>query len=215
MGIYEILRDTKNYHLHITTGDIKDVVIGVPHHAPLGVAALPCKEHPVADENSGFIGYEVAKLINCNSLIACNSFVDPNKKEDTDYCKKLISWSPKILIEIHGHGGVKANFDIEISSGTLRRTFWSTEMAAKLLMELSHTQVLKKYTVSGNFDAIYFKAKNSFTIPTNKWVAFHIELPKEIRQSKDQYMVFCEALAKVAKDLLGNFEIILAANKKD
>lgn len=206
MQIEKILSDTKNYSLLITPGEIKEVVIGVPHHAPLGVPNLPCKEHPNADENAGFLGYELARLLNCNSIIACNSPVDPNKNKDSCYCKNILSWKPKILVEIHGHGGKSVYFDIEISSGSSANNSWSKEMAERLRAKLSAVPLFQGYTLSGDFNAIRLKAKNTFTITTNEWIAFHIELPKSIRESKDKYSLFCEFLAEIIGEILASYD---------
>lgn len=200
--IDKILNDSETYALLITRGEVREVVIGVPHHAPLGVPKLPCIEHPYSDENTGVIGYEVARLLNCNSVIACNSPIDPNKDKDSEYCKTLLAWKPKFLIEIHGHGGSLAKFDIEISSGSTIRNYWSKEMAERMRAKLFTKSQFLGYTLSGDINQIYFKAKKSYTIKTNEWVAFHIELPKSIRESKEKYSLFCEALAETINELL-------------
>ena len=204
--IEKTLSDAKNYSLLITVGKVKEIVIGVPHHAPLGVSNLPCKEHPYADENSGYLGYEVARLLNCSSIIACNSHIDPNKDKDSDYCKNIMSWKPKILVEIHGHGGKDANFDIEISSGSSSKNIWSKKLAEGLRTQFTKLPLLQGYTLSGNFNAIHFKAKNSFTISTSEWVAFHIELPKSIRESKNKYSIFCDSLAEAINEILKSYD---------
>ncbi len=214
MEIETVLNDTKNSFLIFTSGETTDVVIAVPHHAPLGVTELPCKEHPEADENAGFLGYYLSRLLNCHSIIACNYFLDPNKDKESDYCKKILSLKPKILVEIHGHSGRSAKFDIEISSGNLERDFWSKEMAERLRTILSDSHPLQNYSLSGDFNKIFFKATNSFTITTNEWVAFHIELPKTIRESKNEYELFCKSLAETIKGLLVDSEKILKSNAK-
>jgi hypothetical protein len=198
----KMLNDPENYALLITKGEVKEVVIGVPHHAPLGVPSLPCKEHPYADENAGVIGYEVARLLNCNSIIACNSPIDQNKHNDSEYCKTILAWEPKFLIEVHGHGGNSAKFDIEISSGSVAKNFWSKEMAERIKSKLFTNPQFLGYTLSGDIDQIYFKAKKSYTITTNEWVAFHIELPKSIRASKEKYSLFCKSLAETINEWL-------------
>jgi hypothetical protein len=159
MQIENTLNDTENYALLITPGEVEEVVIGVPHHAPLGVSHLPCKEHPYADENAGLLGYETARLLNCKSIIACNSPIDPNKHKDSDYCQKILAWKPTFLVEIHGHGGVSAKFDIEISSGSSTRNFWAKEMAKRLRTKLSAIPLLDGYTLSGDINKIYFEEK--------------------------------------------------------
>ena len=203
--IEKILNDTGNYALLVTPGEIEEVVIGVPHHAPLGVGHLPCKEHPYADENAGLVGYELARLLNCKSIIACNSPIDPNKSKDSDYCQKILAWKPTFLVEIHGHGGLSAKFDIEISSGNSIRNFWSKEMAKRLRTKLSSLPLLYEYTISGDINKIYFKARKSFTITVDEWIAFHIELPKSIRASKEKYSLFCKALAETISELLASY----------
>jgi hypothetical protein len=215
MFIESLLDDPNNSHLLFTSGESKKIVIGVPHHAPLGISKLPCKDHPDADENTGFLGYYVSRLINCPSIIACNYFLDPNKDKETDYCKKILSMKPKLLIEIHGHGGHKAKFDIEISSGSLENDLWSKELAERLRASLSGIPALQGYTLSGDFNEIYFQAKNSFSITTKEWIAFHIELPISIRQSKSQYIPFCELLAKTANGLLTDFDKILKSQLRN
>lgn len=204
--IEKILNDIENYALLISQGEVREVVIGVPHHAPLGVSNLPCNEHPYADENAGVLGYEVARLLNCSSIIACNSPIDPNKNKDSEYCKKILAWKPKFLIEIHGHGGNSAKFDIEISSGSTTKNFWSQQMAERIRAKLFTRPQFLGYTLSGDINQIYFKAKNSYTITTDEWVAFHIELPKSIRESKDKYSLFCESLAETISELLLSYD---------
>ena len=198
----KILNDPENYALLTTQGEVKEVVIGVPHHAPLGVPTLPSKEHPYSDENAGLIGYEVARLLNCRSIIACNSPIDPNKHKDSDYCKTILAWKPKFLVEVHGHGSNSAKFDIEISSGSIAKNFWSKEMAARIRAKLSTRPQFQGYSLSGDINQIYFKAKKSYTITRDEWVAFHIELPWSIRKSKEKSSLFCEPLAETISELL-------------
>ncbi len=209
------LSDTENYFLLTTLGEVKEVVIGVPHHAPLGVPNLPCKEHPDSDENAGYLGYEVARLLNCNSVIACNSPIDPNKNKDSDYCRCILSWKPKILIEIHGHGSKAAKFDMEISSGSSAKNIWSKELAERLGTKFTMMPLLQSYSLSGDFNTIYFKAKNSFTITTNEWIAFHIELPKSIRESIDTYSLFCKTLAEATNEILASYDEILESQNQN
>lgn len=204
--IEKTLNETENYALVITQGEAREVVIGVPHHAPLGVPTLPCEEHPYADENAGLIGYELARLLNCSNIIACNSPIDPNKHKDSEYCKKILAWKPKFLVEIHGLGGNSAKFDIEISSGSITKNFWSKEMAERIRTNLFTNPQFLGYTLSGDINQIYFKAKKSYTITTNEWVAFHIELPKSIRESKNKCSLFCVSLAETISGLLLSYD---------
>ena len=208
MQIETILEDSINSILIVTPGESKNIVIAVPHHAPIGASTLPCKEHPDADEGAGFLGYYLSRLLNCYSVIACNYFLDSNKHKESDYCKKIISLKPEILVEIHGHGVRNAKYDIEISSGGSDRNCWSQAMAQRLGTRLSDKPSLQGYSLSGDYDAIYFKASGSFTITTNKWIPFHIELPKPIRQDRDQSALFCEALAGTINDVLRDLDKI-------
>lgn len=206
MFIETILDDRANSLLIATPGKVKEIVIGVPHHAPLGVSELPCQEHPAADENTGFLGYYLSRLLDCPAIIACNYFFDPNKHKDSDYFRRIRSWKPKILAEIHGHAGNSAKFDIEISSGSRERNFWSKELAERLGKKLAGAPALQGYTLSGDFNAIHFKATRSLSIVEGAWIGFHIELPKSIRVSRSRYTLFCELLAETLQEILAKFD---------
>jgi hypothetical protein len=205
MDIEMLLDDSENSFLIITPGEVEDVAIGVPHHAPLGTTKLPCEQHRVADENAGYLGYYTARLLGCPSVIACNYFIDANKASDSDYFKKIQSLKPKMLIEIHGHAGISAKFDIEISSGSPERNRWSTELAERLGKKLSNAPLLQGYTLSGDFGAIHFQASKSASVISQEWIPFHIELPKSIRASRSTYFLFCELLAETIKGMLSDF----------
>ncbi|MFC2064980.1 hypothetical protein ACFLXB_07775 [Chloroflexota bacterium] len=206
--IETILADTQNSILLVTPAENPQVVIGVPHHAPLGVPELPCCEHPMSDENTGFIGYHLSRLLNCPAIIACNYFMDSNKHKGSDYYRKLLSLKPKILIEIHGHCSSKVCADIEISSGRAARDHWSQEMAARLQVKLTSIPSLQEHTVSGDFTKIHFKATKSVTITSAKWVPFHLELPWPIRKSQTMSTLLAQALAETIRELLVDFDDI-------
>jgi len=206
MRIENILKDDENSILLFIPADYKEIVVGVPHHAPQGVLELPNEEHPVSDENAGFIGAALAGLLNCPAIIACNYFMDVNKHKSSDYYKKIQSLEPKILAEIHGHSRNKAHFDIEISSGSLEKNFWSQELAGRLSEKLSKEPLLQAYTLSGDFRDIYFQATRSLSITSPAWIAFHIELPRPIRASRDQYLRFCKLLAEALKEILAGMD---------
>ncbi len=55
MNIQAILDDPVSSFLLTTNGELNDIVIGVPHHSPLGRSELPCIEHKEADENTGLL----------------------------------------------------------------------------------------------------------------------------------------------------------------
>ncbi|PKO05373.1 MAG: hypothetical protein CVU41_12100 [Chloroflexi bacterium HGW-Chloroflexi-3] len=204
MTIEMLLNDPVNSYLIFILGRNSDVVIGVPHHAPLGVQDLPCESHPTSDENTGFIGYHLAQMLDCPCLIAGNYFIDPNKYKSSDYFKKIEEISPKFLIEIHGHAGQSAYFDIEISAGSLDKSTLSEKFADQLSSEFSKHPSLRNYTISGNFVQIHFRATKSLTINTDQWTAFHIELPQKLREDQHQYNQLCESLEKIVRVLLSS-----------
>jgi type I restriction enzyme S subunit len=196
------LCDTQKENLLRIQGNNQNIVIGVPHHSPLGVTNLPCPEHPDADENAGFIGVEVARLLDCHCIIACNSRKDPNKDKETAYSQQILSWKPTLLIEIHGHGGKFAKFDIEISCGIVDRNNWSLDLEDKLRKKMAIEPLLKDFTISGDFNQIHFKASKSYTITPREWVALHLELPKALREAPEIYLPFCRILAESVNELM-------------
>ena len=210
--IKTILADRINSILLVTRTENPQVVIGVPHHAPLGVPELPCREHPKSDENTGVIGYHLSQLLGCPAVIACNYFIDSNKYKGSDYCRRLLSLKPKMLVEIHGHCSSKVCADIEISSGKAARSHWSQEMAARLQTKLADIPSLQESTVSGDFTKIDFKATKSVTITSAEWVPFHIELPWPIRKSPTRSTLLAQALAETIQGLLMDFDEIKHSN---
>jgi hypothetical protein len=201
MTIETFLNDPVNSYLIYIPGKNTNVMIGVPHHAPLGVQHLPCESHPTSDENTGFIGYRLAQMLDCPCLIAGNYFIDPNKYKSSDYFKKIEEISPRFLIEIHGHAGQYAHFDIEISSGSLDKSVLSKKFANQLSIAFSKYPTLCNYSISGNFVQIHFRATKSLTINTDQWTAFHIELPQKLREDRHQYHQLCESLEKIIRAL--------------
>ena len=202
MTIQTILSDPQNTILLVTPGENTHLVVGVPHHAPLGVTTLPNSKHPVSDENAGFIGYHLSQLLGCPAVIACNYFLDPNKNLCTDYSKAIQRIAPRLLIEIHGHSTGHARYDIEITCGSKEDNILSMEVAFQLKRELSTIPSLQGFTLSGDFECIYYKATGSATITSDQWKAVHVELPYPIRKSKSQYELFNIALAETIKKLI-------------
>ena len=188
----------------------KRFVMAVPHHAPLGVGYLPCPEHSMSDENTGFLGAYTARLLDCPFIVACNYFIDANKDTSSDYFRKIASWQPAVLVELHGHGGDNANHDIEISCGSKHRNGWSKKLAASIRTRMNQHDGLNPFNISGDFKQIFFKARKSLSINTDRWLAFHLEIPKPIRAQDSLYRPFCEMLADSLieifpdEDLLGN-----------
>jgi hypothetical protein len=161
-----------------------EMVIGVPHHAPAGKGRLPCKSHPVSDENAGIIGRYIAESLGCHSVIACNYFLDPNKCLHTDYSLRIKEWNPKYLIEIHGHGKGRRH-GVEISSGCAERNKYSTALAECLKAKCHMSSALRDIRICGDFSAVYFKATESATITCDDWIPLHIELPDFLRKVED------------------------------
>ncbi len=191
MSVEALLNDPTNSYLIYKPGNNKEILVAAPHHAPLGVQGLPCLTHPTSDENTGWIAYHLAKLLDCGCLIAGNYFLDPNKHRTNDYFKKIESVMPTTLIEIHGHGSGSANYDIEISSGSREKSPLAERLADYLTQAFSNNDHLKSYTIGGDFDRIHFRATKSITINTDLWTAYHIELPQKIRENENQYHHFC------------------------
>jgi len=178
----------------------KNIVISSPHHSPLGISKIPCKMHRNGDEATGFLSDYIANEIECCSVIASNYFIDANKSVSYDYFRIIEKWSPKNLIEIHGHGGKSAVFDIEISCGNINDNKKSIRLADALQKELSDT-ILSSYSISGDYNKIYFTAQYSVSITTEKWTSYHIELPNSIRTTEKKAKLFCTSLIKVIKSL--------------
>lgn len=190
-----------------------DIVIGVPHHAPMGVKYLKAKnkngKQKEADENTGFLGKYIAEKLDCHSVIACNYTIDVNKFLRSDYTMQIAQWNPKFLVEIHGHGGNRANFDIEISSGEVNNKY-SKEMAQKLQNKCSKNNLLQRVikNISGDYDNIYYQASEAVTINDGRWLPFHIELPDKLRISKnkkigkppDEGYLFCDYLVEALNE---------------
>jgi len=204
-----MLESTEPSLLIIEERKHNDVVVGVPHHAPAGILTLRCSKHPDADENAGFLGRYIAEKLKCCSIIACNYTVDVNKFFRTDYTMQIASWNPKVLIEIHGHSGGKANSDIEISSGSSDNDRFSKDLADKLASSFSTVEELNALSVCGEYSKLRFKARGAVTISDGRWVSYHIELPPVLRKPPNNVSgkppdigyQFCNFLIKAIKAL--------------
>jgi hypothetical protein len=189
----------------------KNIVVGVPHHAPAGKETLPCLEHQEADENTGFLGYYLAERLRCCSVIACNYPVDSNKFFRSDYSMQIAAWNPKVLVEIHGHNGKKARSNIEISSGAGGTAGFAKALADRLAGAFSGSDALRKFTVSGDYEQIYYKAGAAVTINDGRWVGYHIELPLNLRKMIEGLegrppragYEFCDVLAEALRQIHG------------
>jgi hypothetical protein len=197
MTIVDTLNERENSFLLFIPGADSRILIAAPHHAPLGVQQLPCPTHVSSDENTGWIAYHLAQRLKTDCLIAGNYFLDSNKYKSSDYYKKIEELRPKVLVEIHGHGGHSAHYDIEISAGSRAKSEYSQKMASLLLNAFVSHPFLQGLSISGDFDEIYFRATRSLTINTHEWLAFHLELPQTLRESEAYSLAFCEGLAAV------------------
>ena len=95
---------------------------------------------------------------------------------------QIAQWNPKVLVEVHGHSGKKTENNIEISSGSSANDVHSKKLATSLIEKLSKNTKLKDLSICGEYKNIYFKASTSVTIGHRRWIAFHIELPPNIRK---------------------------------
>lgn len=182
MDANSMLESTEQSLLIIENRERFDIVVGVPHHAPAGVPYLPCPEHSDSDENTGFIGRHIAEQLNCCSIIACNSAIDPNKHLSSDYAMQIATWSPSVLIEIHGHGKVRSKYDVEISCGSIEQTGYSEDLAATINRNLPEDADFANVSVCGRFVDLYFRATKTPTITDDRWLAYHIELSPRLRK---------------------------------
>lgn len=202
MTIENLLNDPRISYLLFLPGRERRVLIAAPHHAPVGVPTLPIKARPTSDENTGLIAYHLSRSLDCPCLIAGNYFIDPNKKENTDYYNRIQSLKPRFLIEIHAHGSGAARFDIEITCGSREKSPLSQDLASRLQIALAAHPETLPYSISGNFDKIHFKATRSVTINTDQWIAYHIELPFSIRADTAKCKLFSAELSAIIVDML-------------
>ncbi|GAG06719.1 unnamed protein product [marine sediment metagenome] len=122
---------------------------------------------------------------------------------------QIASWNPKFLVEIHGHGGSKAKFDIEISSGKPKNNKWSEKLELILRNKYSNLKEFKNVSICGKFEKIYFKASNTATIMDGRWIPFHIELPSILRKSSESKIFklpkmgfdFCDILVEALTEI--------------
>jgi hypothetical protein len=102
-----------------------DVVLGVPHHAPVGVDRIAL-ERPqgsrIADENAvlyALVCFSALEErgVGCRLVIASQARDhDPNKDGASPYCRTALAERPRILVECHG-AGARAPHDLELSAG--------------------------------------------------------------------------------------------------
>lgn len=179
------------------------IAVGVPHHAPSGVFHLMTSPPRPSDENTGHLGLLLSQILDSSLIIASNYHFDVNKTLESDYTRTLQSLSPKLLVELHGHNNRKSHFDIEISCGSAADSRLSQEFSLALANACLDHNSLKNYSISGDFNKIYFQATQSITISSMPWTSFHIELPPSLRYKPGKTAIpqsgveFCWILAGV------------------
>jgi hypothetical protein len=104
------------------------VVIGVPHHAPVGVDRIAL-ERPqgsrIADENAvlyALVCFSALEAlgVGCRLVVASQARDhDPNKDRASPYCQAVLETRSRVLVECHG-AGARAPHDLELSAGNNR-----------------------------------------------------------------------------------------------
>jgi len=101
------------------------VLLGVPHHAPVGVERIAMGGPGggrVADENAVLYALVCHDLLRRRGiasrlLVACQARDhDPNKDDASPYCRAVLDAAPRLLLECHG-AGPRAPHDLELSAG--------------------------------------------------------------------------------------------------
>jgi len=105
-----------------------DVVLGVPHHAPVGVDRIAL-ERPqgsrIADENAvlyALVCFSALEQhgVGCRLVVASQARDhDPNKDGASPYCRAALADGTRVLVECHG-AGARAPHDLELSAGRNR-----------------------------------------------------------------------------------------------
>ena len=86
------------------------------------------------------------------------------------------------ILEIHGHGGQSAKFDIEVSCGSAGREPLAIRFAGALARDLADDPTLSALSVSGEFARVYFRATQAATMQSPLWQGLHVELPLAVRK---------------------------------
>lgn len=209
MQLNKLLNESGISYFLVQSGEQTNLVVSAIHHAPAGIPNLPCERHKVSDESVGYLALKIARSLKSSLIIASNYFLDINKpdpnvkdrKENTDYMTWLSHNRPRILVEIHGHSGKYARADVEISSGKHRQAL-SVNFAQKLKKYIKRHHFKRNYSISGDYDAIYYKASEAVTINTDDWLAFHIELCPELRKDNKEVNKIAKCISSTLKEIL-------------
>lgn len=104
------------------------VVLGVPHHAPVGVERIALSRpggSRIADENALLYALVcfaalARRQVACRLVIASQARDhDPNKEPESPYCRAVLAAGARLLLECHG-SGARAPHDLELSAGRNR-----------------------------------------------------------------------------------------------
>jgi hypothetical protein len=111
--------------IEITHGALPyEVVIGVPHHAAVGVAKIAEKTEKSRVSDEGAAMFALAAFtslrergVSCKLLIAAHATDhDPNKNRDSPYFQNVIAHPARLLFECHGAKNGRSN-DLELTAG--------------------------------------------------------------------------------------------------
>lgn len=214
MYLYRLLQKTGVSYFLVQKGEQAGIVVSAIHHAPAGVSSLPSDRHKASDESIGYLALKIARKLKCSLIVASNYFLDINKpdpnirekKENTDYLTWLFHNKPQILVEIHGHNGKKSKADIEISSGKPRQTH-SIKFAEILRSRMKRSRFKRDYSVSGDYNKIYYKASEAVTVNSSEWLALHVELCPELRKDNSEANKIANCIVHSLKEFLveGNY----------
>lgn len=141
-----------------------DVVIGAPHHAPLGTPRIAEKSSRprVADEGAALVALAThdalrKRGIASRLLIAVHATDhDPNKQLASPYCRDLFARPAKLLVECHGASANRSN-ELELTSG-MNRLSRPREFGALLSGALDSRYALAAQHTPGGREAMIFES---------------------------------------------------------
>jgi hypothetical protein len=143
-----------------------DIVLGVPHHAPVGVDRIAL-ERPqgsrIADENAvlyALVCFSALEQrgVGCRMVVASQARDhDPNKDGASPYCRAALADGARVLVECHG-AGARAPHDLELSAG---RNRWADPLGVgrRLAMALGAGFHVAAQTRPGTAQALLLDAR--------------------------------------------------------
>ncbi len=160
------------------------IVIAAPHHINNGQKIMYDNSNgkKYGDPNTGVVAYKIAQNIDCNLIIYVKPDHDANKIDGL-YCRRILDFHPKYLIEIHTHwkngksGRKLTDKDIEISSGSQIGSYFSTRFAQKLQEKMLDIKV------DGDYSKIFYKASRTYSLKMCREkgiMPLHIEIYKDL-----------------------------------